>query len=357
MSPGKFATDLAARALNLSSDRDPQAAQSFRTEQSSQSTSECSLQIHAKSVQYVLLQLEGAPRDLIAFSECPFRIASPVTGQNSISPAIRTTPITTLEGFIAMFSYSDPTGTGFLHQNGALQVYRDKVRDLDVQFNALAKSGYTLRQAFEELTPGNVASVTSVNWKAFPITHNVPFNEIDTDRFGNQDEYAEWRVEKKPDNTLARVTFTTEFSEYFEALAAVSVDALRTEIQNLYPGANLTDQELFGAGFNPATASPNARRDRFSRQLRNNPWNNGQKGILCLAQRFNTLSALFNLLGQCGIPNTKFSPDDLCSHVGGACGPGPQNASTGIPKRAASGISPPSSRNMRPCSSTSATCR
>jgi hypothetical protein len=221
-----------------------------------------------------------------------------------------------------MFSYSDPTGTGFLQQNGALQTYRDKVRDLDVQFNDLASSGYTLREAFEELAPGNVASVAPVSWKAFPITHNVPLGAIDADRFENQDEYVEWRVEKKLDTTLARITFTTEFSEYFEALAAVSVDALRREIQNLYPGANPTDQELFGSGFNFATASPNARGKRFSDQLQSNPWNNGQKGILCLAQRFNTLGALFNLLGQCGIPNTKFAPDDLCSHVGGACGPG-----------------------------------
>jgi hypothetical protein len=132
----------------------------------------------------------------------------------------------------------------------------------------------------------------------------------------------EWRVENKPDNSLAQVTFTTEFAEYFRALAEVSADMVRREIQNLYPGAKPTDQELFGLGFNPSAASANTRGDRFLNQLPNNPWNDGQKGILCLTQQFNTLGALFNLLGQCGVPNTNISPDAVCANVGGACGPG-----------------------------------
>jgi hypothetical protein len=221
-----------------------------------------------------------------------------------------------------MFSYSDPTGTGFLQQAGALQAYRDKVRQLDEQFDGLLKSGFTLRESFEELTPANAATVTTVRWKAFPITHNNPPNVIDSDRLENQDEYVEWRVETKPDNSLAQVTFTTEFSEYFQALAEVGADTVRREIQNLYPGANPTDQELFGPNFNPSTASPNTRGVRFRNQLPSNPWNNGQKGILCLTQRFNTLGALFNLLGACGVPNTNIAVDAVCANVNGACGPG-----------------------------------
>ena len=39
-----------------------------------------------------------------------------------------------------MFAYSDPTGTGFLAQVGALEAYRNKVRTLDEQFDALPNS-------------------------------------------------------------------------------------------------------------------------------------------------------------------------------------------------------------------------
>jgi hypothetical protein len=221
-----------------------------------------------------------------------------------------------------MFSYSDPTGTGFLAQAGALDAYRSKVRTLDEQFDRLPNSGFTLREAFEELAAGTTATVTTVRWKAFPITHNKPANQIDADRLSNQDEYVEWRVERKPDNSLAQVTFTTEFTEYFEALAEISADAVRREIQNLNPGANPTDQELFGPGFNPSTATPNTRGRKFTTHLASNPWNNGQKGILCLTQTNNTLGALFNLLGRCGVPNTTIGPEAVCANVGQACGPG-----------------------------------
>src|SRR5882724_4744027 len=51
----------------------------------------------------------------------------------------------------AMFAYSDPTGTGFLAQVGALEAYRNKVRTLDERFDALPNSGFTLREAFDEL--------------------------------------------------------------------------------------------------------------------------------------------------------------------------------------------------------------
>ena len=117
------------------------------------------------------------------------------------------------------------------------------------------------------------------------------------------------------------MTFTTEFSEYFEALAQTDAAALKEEIGNVIPGAAPTDQELFGAGFNPATASARARGDRFRRNLERNPWNNGQRGILCLTQQFNTMGALFNLLGHCGIPKTALDPGAVCGAVGNFCGP------------------------------------
>ena len=69
----------------------------------------------------------------------------------------------------------------------------------------------------------------------------------------------EWRVEKTG-GSLTRVTFTTEFTEYFEAVAEVGADALKSEIARIHPGAVPTDAEIFGAGFDPATATVDARR-------------------------------------------------------------------------------------------------
>jgi hypothetical protein len=220
-----------------------------------------------------------------------------------------------------MFAYSDPTKTGFLQQAGALQAYREKVFAFDQQFSGLAKSGFTRREAFDELAPGATAETTTVDWKAFPITAPASPEQIDGNRFRFQDEYVEWMVDTKADHSLVQITITTEFSEYFEVLAQVGSAALKKEVQNLYPGANPTDEELFGSGFNPATATPNARGRRFLENLQDNPWNNGQKGILCLTQQFNTLGALFNLLGQCGVPKPGMDPGNVCANVGGACGP------------------------------------
>jgi hypothetical protein len=59
----------------------------------------------------------------------------------------------------------------------------------------------------------------------------------------------------KADNSRRKMTISTEFSEYFQALAQSSTAAIKQEIQNLYPEANPTNQELFGAGLNPETAS------------------------------------------------------------------------------------------------------
>jgi hypothetical protein len=221
-----------------------------------------------------------------------------------------------------MFAHSDPTGTGFLQQVDALSPYREKVDDFNRQFGSVTKSGFTPREAFQELAQGTAADVTTVEWKAFPITAGKPNEVIDRDRFDHQDEYVEWRVETKADGSLAQITITTEFSEYFEVLAQVGSADLKQEIQNLYPGANPTDQELFGTNFNPAAASAKARGRRFVDNLQNNPWNNGRRGILCLTQQFNTMGALFNLLGSCGVPKPGMAAGDVCANVGGACGPG-----------------------------------
>src|SRR6266516_5469841 len=120
-----------------------------------------------------------------------------------------------------MFAYSDPTGIGFLEQAGALQAYREMIAVLHQQFHALKNSGFTLREAFDELAPGVAPGTAMINWKAFPVTAQATPAGIDGDRFQFQDEYVEWRIERKSDGTPARVTFTAEFPEYFQALAQV----------------------------------------------------------------------------------------------------------------------------------------
>jgi hypothetical protein len=225
-----------------------------------------------------------------------------------------------------MFAYSDPTRTGFLERVGALQNYREVVDALHGQFHAERNSAFTRREAFDELT--GQAETAIVRWKAFPITADAAPAVIDRNRFvlqpdddGFQDEYVEWRVEKNPDGSLARVTFVTEFIEYFQALATLSAAALTQEVRRIHPGANPTNQELFGVNFNADAATPRARSAAFFGNLKRNPWNNGERGILCLTQRSNTMEALFNLLGACGVPQPNLQPEDVCGAVSGACEP------------------------------------
>jgi hypothetical protein len=220
-----------------------------------------------------------------------------------------------------VFEYSDPTGNGFLARAGALQVYRQAVDAWYQTVAALPSSKFTLREAFDELAAGTSSTITTVEWKAFPVTAAATPEQIDQARLQFQDEYVEWTVDLKDDGSLSTVTFTTEFSEYFEALAQVGPLALKQEIANLYPAATATDQDLFGVGFDPVTATPKARAARFRENLPHNPWNNGQRGILCLTQQFNTMGALFNLLGNCGILRPGVDAEDVCANVGSFCGP------------------------------------
>jgi hypothetical protein len=220
-----------------------------------------------------------------------------------------------------MFAYSDPSKTGFLERSGALQAYREMVDRFYQEMHGIDDSGCTLRDAFDELGPGAQGKVVTVEWRAFPVTAGAPAEQIDRNRFRFQDEYVEWRAETS-NNALARVTFTTEFPEYFEALAQSGAAALKDEIGRLIAGAAPTDQELFGPGFNPAAATPRTRAQRFRDNLDQNPWNNGERGILCLTQQFNTMGALFNLLGHCGVPRTDIGTSEVCGAVGNFCGDG-----------------------------------
>jgi hypothetical protein len=149
----------------------------------------------------------------------------------------------------------------------ALEIYREAVDRMHHLFHSERDSAFTLREAFDELSPGTEAETGTVEWKAFPVTAGEPQATIDGDRFRLQDEYVEWRVEKRADGSLAAVTFITEFTEYYEALAQAGAAALKEEIKRLNPGANATDRELFGDNFDPDAASPRARAARFVRHL------------------------------------------------------------------------------------------
>lgn len=220
-----------------------------------------------------------------------------------------------------MFNYVDPAGRNFLGNLLVEAEFRLKMQTEYESFARRPNSGFTWIEAFGELAGGQTPGSPTVPWKAFPLTATGSDREIDDDRLSFQDEYVEWRVERSG-TKLAKVTFTTEFPEYFEAFAAVGFAALKSAIQDAIPGADPTEAEVFGAGFSSAAASAIGRARQFRQRLRDNPWNNGTKGILCLMQRFNTLGALFNLLTECGVPRAGGAPEGTCALVGGACGDG-----------------------------------
>lgn len=214
-----------------------------------------------------------------------------------------------------MFNYQDPTGSNFLESQNALDTYRATIHSFYRQFALEPNSAFTLLDAYKDLTPGTQTIVSTVQWRAFPKTAVGTFDNIDANRFQLQDEYVEWRTEKSDTGKVTRVTFTTEFPEYYEALAEVSVDALIAGIQQVVSGANPTDEELFGPSFEPKATTSEVRARRFRRHLRDNPWNNGQKGILCLSQPNNSMGALFALVGPCAVSRLDIDPSDLCANV------------------------------------------
>jgi hypothetical protein len=216
-----------------------------------------------------------------------------------------------------MFPYSDPGKT--LKPAKALANYRMLLHIQYRQSAKLPQSAFTLLEAFQEVPPAK-QETAPVEWVAFPKSALATNAQIDADRFQFQDEYVEWRVETAG-GKVQQITFTTDFLEYYEALAMASAAALRTAIRAVVPGANPKVAELFGPGPNPATLAPEARARRFREFAKQNPWNNGQKGILCLAQQFNTLGALFNLVAPAAVPNLTVEPGAVCGILGSGCGP------------------------------------
>src|SRR5262245_47095029 len=125
-----------------------------------------------------------------------------------------------------MFLYSDPTKTSVLELNNALLAYRQIVH---VQYRTFAKqpgSAFTLLEAFDELAPPAQPHLDIVPWIAFPRTAAGTLEEIDQERLEFQDEYVEWHTERSSTGVVTRITFTTEFPEYYEALAQIGVAEL-----------------------------------------------------------------------------------------------------------------------------------
>ncbi len=211
-----------------------------------------------------------------------------------------------------MFAYSDPVGTGLLEQEGALQTFRENVHAWYRQEARRANSAFTLLSAFDSIQTDPDTIQSNVEWAAFPKISTGSDREIDTQRFVHQDEYVEWNVERDNAGKVTKITFTTELYEGLEALAAVSQQALVQGVKDIIPNANPTTEELFGPRFDPTQATGDSRGEQFVQHRRMNPWNNGEKGILCLGHRNSTMGALFSLVGDCAI-NKHVVPAQACA--------------------------------------------
>ena len=218
-----------------------------------------------------------------------------------------------------MFTYTDPAGN-LLKKLKALDAYRRLIHEQYRTSARVPDSACTLLEAFDGLQAANIQEAT-VTWLAFPRLSTSAPQQIDQNRFEDQEEYVEWRTEKKS-GKVSRVTFTTEFTEYWEALAQTSAAAVIEVIKSINPAARPNAAELFGAGLNPTTASAEARGRQFRNFATRNPWNNGTKDILFLTHPVNSARALFGLLEQCAIPKANLHPGAVCASVGGACVPG-----------------------------------
>jgi Putative peptidoglycan binding domain len=294
-----------------------------------------------------------------------------------------------------MFPYKDPTETDFLARQGAIDAYRGRMNSQYNTASKVAKTKFVPIAALSNLKPNAEAEIASVPWIAFPQRRvGVSNEQVDKVR-SNQEEYVEW-IAQSSGGTLSSVTFTNEFSTYFQTLADLGFDALVAGIKEVIPNANPTVKELFGVAqkpvplkadgvVGPATwdlledildrpipatdnsvlrlgsrgeavvwlqtrlnwlnlldskldGSFGAKTEAavialqkkyaggsalFEKNLPNNPWNNGQKGIFCMTNFSNTLPLLFGLMSQCSVPRSDVRPQEVCNIVGAInCVPG-----------------------------------
>ena len=141
-----------------------------------------------------------------------------------------------------MFDYTDPTGGSLLVSSGALAHYRATLHSQYMSGARHPDSAFTLLSAFSMLSEDRVA-ISNVPWVAFPRSVQGTDMQIDNLRTVLQDEYVEWRVERDANNKVTRIEFTTEFSEYYEAFAALGFDPLRAasrEVRHKHSGNTIT---------------------------------------------------------------------------------------------------------------------
>lgn len=223
-----------------------------------------------------------------------------------------------------MFDYSSPAGTSLLSDSGALLIYRQFLESENISGAAASSSLFESLEAFSRIAPSKVSSPRQ-DWTAYPLSKSASSDiSIDQNRKSLQDEYVEWRVERN-NMKVTRITFTTQFVEYFIALAAVGMDKLVAGVKESEPNATPTAQDLFGIADvnNIDSLSPTQRANTyFSHSFASNanPWNNGEKGILHLSQPANTLGALYGLLVPCAEPRPTIPLANICR--GGFCAPG-----------------------------------
>lgn len=207
----------------------------------------------------------------------------------------------------------DPAGSDFLEQQNALTNYASLVEG--AFRDAIRRHKKSLFVDFNKVASPMEATV---DWIAFPRDKSdSTFDDIDNDRMGNQEEYVEWQVFRS-NGQITHITYTTEFSEFYTALAMSGEQALVNGIRRYYQNATPTTTELFGVPDVSATTAER-RANLFLDQLLQNPWINGTKGILCLAHGSNTLGALLHLIAACAIVNNNLRPDAVCASVGNFC--------------------------------------
>ena len=225
-------------------------------------------------------------------------------------------------GLFDMFDYTDPSGSGLLSRFRALSEWRSAVEGHYRDAAKLPDSAFTWIDAVLDVAEDK-RQKAAIPWKAFPIRVAATPEAIDVDR-RLQEEYVEWSVFRDASGAIDRITFTTEFREYFGILAGVSPTGIGEAIVSMNPGAQPTVSEVYGVN-SIIGASSRQREILFLNNLGNNPWNNGAKGIMALTTGVNSIPALFGLAAFCGIEKAGLPAEEVCANVGGACVPGRQS--------------------------------
>lgn len=216
-----------------------------------------------------------------------------------------------------MFEYRDPTGTKTLERAGALGNYRAILHGEYRKYGRRPNAGFTIPEAFLEVADPSQIVTETVSWLAFPRSQTGTAAQIDDDRFARQDEYVEWQIQRTG-NRVSRIVFTTEFAEYYEALAEANPAALLQEVAHVTEATAVTHADLFGPSFNPAGATPAARAAQSLKHARRNRFNNGADGILFLTHPSSTLGALFHLVTECSVQKN-VATNAVCGLVSSAC--------------------------------------